>query len=80
MLQHTTRDQPKPPTARYWLYPKNMPVRPYQFDMARAALAANTLVALPTGLGKTFIGAVVVLNYYRWFQEVRAPCVFVCTA
>jgi hypothetical protein len=47
-----------------------MPVRPYQFDMAAVALHANTLVALPTGLGKTFVAAVVMLNYYRWFPEV----------
>ncbi|KAG6845650.1 hypothetical protein H0H87_005857 [Tephrocybe sp. NHM501043] len=26
-------------------------------------------VALPTGLGKTFIAGVVMLNYYRWFPE-----------
>jgi hypothetical protein len=56
--------------ARHWLYPKNLPVRPYQFDMAAVALRANTLVALPTGLGKTFVAAVVMLNYYRWFPEV----------
>lgn len=29
----------------------------------------NTLAALPTGLGKTFIAAVVMLNYYRWFPS-----------
>ena len=27
----------------------------------------NTLVTLPTGLGKTFIAAVVMYNYFRWF-------------
>jgi ERCC4-related helicase len=26
-------------------------------------------VALPTGLGKTFIAAVVMYNYFRWFPE-----------
>jgi ERCC4-related helicase len=24
-------------------------------------------VTLPTGLGKTFIAAIVMLNFYRWF-------------
>jgi ERCC4-related helicase len=27
------------------------------------------LVAIPTGLGKTFIAAVVMYNYYRWFPD-----------
>ncbi|CAN0555872.1 unnamed protein product, partial [Ectocarpus sp. 12 AP-2014] len=33
------------------------------------ALFKNTLVALPTGLGKTLIAAVVMYNYYRWFPK-----------
>ncbi|GFR40561.1 hypothetical protein Agub_g1137, partial [Astrephomene gubernaculifera] len=53
--------------ARTWLYPKDMPVRRYQYAMVRSALFHNTLVCLPTGLGKTLIAAVVMLNYYRWF-------------
>ncbi len=28
-------------------------------------------MCLPTGLGKTFIAAVVMYNYYRWFPEGR---------
>ncbi|KAK0798389.1 3'-5' DNA helicase [Friedmanniomyces endolithicus] len=31
----------------------------------------NTLVALPTGLGKTFIAATVMLNYYRWTTNAQ---------
>uniref|UniRef100_A0A8C3Y8L8 FA complementation group M n=1 Tax=Catharus ustulatus TaxID=91951 RepID=A0A8C3Y8L8_CATUS len=50
-----------------WIYPTNLPVRPYQERMAGAALLANTLVCLPTGLGKTFVAAVVMYNFYRWF-------------
>jgi Fanconi anemia group M protein len=37
--------------------------------MVEKSLFTNTLVALPTGLGKTFIAAVVMYNYYRWFPE-----------
>lgn len=41
-------------------------MRDYQYAMARTALFHNTLVCLPTGLGKTLIASVVMLNYYRW--------------
>uniref|UniRef100_UPI00398EBD50 Fanconi anemia group M protein isoform X2 n=1 Tax=Pristiophorus japonicus TaxID=55135 RepID=UPI00398EBD50 len=52
-----------------WIYPSNYPLRTYQMDMARAALFHNTLVCLPTGLGKTFIAAVVMYNFYRWYPS-----------
>ena len=48
-----------------------MPAREYQLASIRAALLANTLVCLPTGLGKTLIAAVVMHNFTRWFPEVR---------
>uniref|UniRef100_A0A663LPK8 ATP-dependent RNA helicase FANCM n=1 Tax=Athene cunicularia TaxID=194338 RepID=A0A663LPK8_ATHCN len=52
-----------------WIYPTNYPVRGYQMRMAHAALVGNTLVCLPTGLGKTFVAAVVMYNFYRWFPS-----------
>nr|GMD66515.1 DEAD-box ATP-dependent RNA helicase FANCM isoform X1 [Ipomoea batatas] len=55
--------------AKTWIYPANLPCRDYQFSITRTALFSNTLVALPTGLGKTFIAAVVMYNYFRWFPE-----------
>jgi Fanconi anemia group M protein len=42
-------------------------VREYQRSISKMALFNNTLVCLPTGLGKTFIAAVVMFNFYRWF-------------
>lgn len=45
----------------------NIPYREYQFQITKTALFTNTLVSLPTGLGKTLIAAVVMYNYYRWF-------------
>ncbi|EOD38035.1 hypothetical protein EMIHUDRAFT_200431 [Emiliania huxleyi CCMP1516] len=37
--------------------------------MTREALAANTLVSLPTGFGKTFVAAAVMRNFLRWFPD-----------
>ncbi|CAM9746796.1 unnamed protein product, partial [Ectocarpus sp. 13 AM-2016] len=55
--------------AQTWIYPVNYPIRQYQLQIVTQALFKNTLVALPTGLGKTLIAAVVMYNYYRWFPE-----------
>ncbi|KAM3967171.1 LOW QUALITY PROTEIN: FA complementation group M [Aphomia sociella] len=54
-------------TGRTWIYPTNYPVRDYQFNIIKAAILKNTLVSLPTGLGKTFIAAVIMYNFYRWY-------------
>ncbi|KAL9173437.1 hypothetical protein ABFS82_03G114100 [Erythranthe guttata] len=55
--------------AKTWIYPVNIPRRDYQFSITRTALFSNTLVVLPTGLGKTLIAAVVMYNYFRWFPQ-----------
>jgi ERCC4-related helicase len=47
------------------MYPTNKSVRGYQMTITEAALLENTLVCLPTGLGKTFIAAVVMYNFHR---------------
>lgn len=55
-----------------WVYPTNLgPVRDYQFSIVKNGLFNNTLVALPTGLGKTFIAATVMLNYFRWTKKAK---------
>ena len=58
-------------TSHNWIYPKDdkYPERIYQLEMSESAIMNNTLVSLPTGLGKTLIAAVVMYNYYRWFPE-----------
>ncbi|CAF0993465.1 unnamed protein product [Adineta ricciae] len=53
--------------GRIWIYPTNYEKREYQYKVVSAALFHNTLVILPTGLGKTFIAAVVMYNYCRWY-------------
>ncbi|EST10139.1 Helicase, C-terminal [Kalmanozyma brasiliensis GHG001] len=55
--------------AKTWIYPTNMERRDYQYNIVQKALFNNVLAALPTGLGKTFIAAVVILNFFRWFPE-----------
>lgn len=52
-----------------WIYPTNYPFREYQFSIVQTALFNNTMVVLPTGLGKTFIAAVVMYNFYRWYPQ-----------
>lgn len=64
---HTIDDR----TILTWQYPINYPRRDYQYNIIRRALFTNTLVSLPTGLGKTFIAAVVMLNYFRWFPKSK---------
>ncbi|KAJ8774205.1 hypothetical protein K2173_009636 [Erythroxylum novogranatense] len=56
-------------SAQTWIYPVNVPLRDYQFAITKTALFSNTLVVLPTGLGKTLIAAVVMYNYFRWFPD-----------
>lgn len=54
-------------SGKVWIYPTNYPIRDYQLKISEAALLKNTLVCLPTGLGKTFIASVVMYNFYRWY-------------
>ncbi|KAF7255648.1 hypothetical protein EG68_08052 [Paragonimus skrjabini miyazakii] len=53
--------------GRTWIYPTNGSLRDYQFYITEQCLYKNTLVCLPTGLGKTFIAAVVLHNFMRWY-------------
>lgn len=55
-----------------WVYPTNLGViREYQYSIVARALYHNTLVALPTGLGKTFIAATIMLNWFRWTTDTQ---------
>jgi hypothetical protein len=58
-----------PDTSETWIYPQHddYPTRQYQLEITETALNFNTLVSLPTGLGKTHIAAVVMYNFFRWF-------------
>lgn len=58
---------PDPEKLKTWVYPTNYAIRNYQREICEAALFQNTLVCLPTGLGKTLIAAVVMYNFHRWY-------------
>ena len=55
--------------AESWILPSDPQARPYQQSITRSCLFTNTLVCLPTGLGKTLVAAVVMANYRRWFPQ-----------
>ncbi|KAF2771947.1 P-loop containing nucleoside triphosphate hydrolase protein [Teratosphaeria nubilosa] len=74
------KEREEPPThhkldeegMKTWVYPTNLgKIRDYQYNIVSRSLYHNTLVALPTGLGKTFIAATVMLNYYRWTMDAQ---------
>jgi ATP-dependent DNA helicase MPH1 len=53
-----------------WVYPTNLgTIRDYQYNIVQRGLFHNLLVALPTGLGKTFIAATIMLNWFRWTAD-----------
>ncbi|KAA8576383.1 hypothetical protein EYC84_006514 [Monilinia fructicola] len=69
---------PEPPThhsldqeaIKTWVYPNNLgPERRYQYTIVHKGLFNNLLVALPTGLGKTFIAATIMLNFFLWTKD-----------
>lgn len=55
-----------------WVYPTNLgTIREYQYSIVARGLYHNLLVALPTGLGKTFIAATIMLNFFRWTADAQ---------
>jgi hypothetical protein len=54
-------------------YPEHPPLRDYQLQLARACVTRNTLVILPTGLGKTFIAGTPLEPNSRLFCISRHP-------
>ena len=62
------------PAAATWEFPagERQSFRSYQHSICRTALFHNTLVSIPTGFGKTLIGAVTIRNLLRWFPRGQA--------
>lgn len=55
--------------SKKWVYIRGKQFRRYQFDITESCLFNNTIVSVPTGLGKTFIATNIILNYYLWFPK-----------
>jgi ERCC4-related helicase len=69
-LEPPTHHKLDPEAIKTWVYPTNLgTIRDYQFNIVQRGLFHNLLVALPTGLGKTFIAATIMLNWFRWTTE-----------
>ena len=75
-VEPPTHHKLKAEAMKTWVYPTNLgKTRDYQFNIVQRGLFQNLLVALPTGLGKTFIAATIMLNWFRW--TVDSQIVFV---
>ncbi|CAE7001601.1 hypothetical protein CFE70_001180 [Pyrenophora teres f. teres 0-1] len=67
-----THHKLNPEALKTWVYPTNLgTIRDYQFNIVQRGLFHNLLVALPTGLGKTFIAATIILNWFRWTLDAQ---------
>ncbi len=58
-----------------WINPETIQKREYQFNIARSCLNGNTLVVLPTGLGKTSIAELVMA--YRLEKNMYGKIMFI---
>ncbi|CAD8113807.1 unnamed protein product [Paramecium sonneborni] len=56
-------------SSKIWLYSLQNEFRLYQFTIVQSTFYYNTMVCLPTGLGKTFIASMAILNFSRWFPK-----------
>lgn len=70
--EHPTHHKLNEEAMSTWVYPTNLgKIRDYQYSIVSTGLYHNLLVALPTGLGKTFIAATIMLNWYRWTKDAQ---------
>lgn len=55
--------------SKKFFYPSSKKLyRDYQFNIIKTCLQTNTLVCLPTGLGKTMIASIIMYNFHKWFE------------
>ncbi|KAM3724474.1 Histone acetyltransferase Tip60 [Dirofilaria immitis] len=56
-------------------YPVNTPVCRYQKRLILDSLYNNVLITLPKELDIFFVGAVIMLNFHRWFPMRKVVCI-----
>lgn len=55
--------------SNHIILPHSPRPREYQLEMVLHSLFTNSLIVLPTGLGKTYVASIVIYNYYLHFQH-----------
>ncbi|KAL4967959.1 3'-5' DNA helicase [Aspergillus stella-maris] len=72
LFDMTTRNlATQPPRGEQLMAPPEKDSLDTWFNITQKGLFHNLLVALPTGLGKTFIAATVMLNWLRWTKDAQ---------
>ena len=62
------RNDIKEKNIKKFYYPSSKKLfREYQFNILKSSLQTNTLICLPTGLGKTLIASLIIYNFDKWF-------------
>ena len=62
------RNDIKDKNTKKFYYPSSKKLfREYQFNILKTCLQTNTLICLPTGLGKTLIANLAIYNFNKWF-------------
>ena len=62
------RNDIKEKNTQKFFYPSSKKLfREYQFNILKTCLQTNTLICLPTGLGKTLIASLIIYNFNKWF-------------
>ena len=75
--QSAGRAAERPTIEHPLIVPDAVEGRAYQLGIARSALKESTLVVLPTGMGKTIVALLVLVEVLRWGVQGRHKVVLV---
>ena len=71
-LQNKKKKNYEIPVQYFYPTSDDHDIREYQISCVENCLKQNTLISLPTGLGKTFVAAVVLYNYFRYYPDASS--------